>query len=40
MKTPQDQVRGREGEGDFPATQLIVNSTGEHYLSNTSQLTS
>ena len=41
MKTPQDQVRGGRGEGiSLQHTELIGNSTGEHYLSTNSQLTS
>ena len=41
MKTPQHQVRGGRGEGISPQyTELIGNSTGEHYLSTISQLTS
>ena len=41
MKTPQDQVRGGRGEGiSLQYTELIGNSTGEHYLLTNSQLTS
>ena len=41
MKTPQDQVRGGRGEGtSLQHTELTGNSTGEHYLSTKSQLTS
>ena len=41
MKTPQDQVRGRRGEGiSLQHTELICNSIGEHYLPTNSQFTS
>ena len=41
MKTPQDQFRGGRCEGiSLQHTELIGNSTGEHCLSNNSQLTS
>ena len=41
MKTSQVQVRGGRGEGiSLQHTELICNSTGEHYMPTISQLTS